>query len=309
MKEEVFHIATNIDDNYLQYCVVMLTSLFKNNPEKTFGIHILSQGLSTTTQETLERCVRKFGNEHQLSFYNIDNAIIHQIPQAESNHISPASNCRLFTADLLPSHLTQVLYLDCDLLVHSPIDTLFHLTIKDYAVAAVEDVWSGQSDNYERLGYESKYGYFNAGVMVINLEWWRKHQMVDLITSFLKNHRELKFMDQDILNGIFHQHWLQLPLIWNVQDGFLRKKIRIREKKIPEMLEAAQHPAIIHFTGGKKPWGSRCLNPYRHLFFEYMNDTEWKGWKPQISLRDQIKEWTSNLLLSLKLKPRKYRKI
>lgn len=307
MKEEVFHVATNIDDNYLQYCVVMLTSLFKNNPEKTFGIHILSQGLSITTQETLERCVRKFGNEHQLCFHAIHDTCINQLPQYTNSHISPAANCRLFAADLLPAHLTQVLYLDCDLLVLSNIDPLLDIDLKDYAVAAVEDMWSGKLDNYERLGYNSQYGYFNSGVMLINLEWWRNHKITNLIVDYLKEHRELKFIDQDILNGIFHQHWLQLPLIWNVQDGFLRKKIRIREKKIPEMLEAAQHPAIIHFTGGKKPWGSRCLNPYRHLFFQYMEHTEWKNWKPKISLGDRVRDVVGQVLLALKLKPRKYR--
>lgn len=307
MKEEVFHIATNIDDNYLQYCVVMLTSLFENNTERTFGIHILSQGLAAETKQAIERCVCRYGERHRLCFYTIDNDIIHRIPMAESNHISIASNCRLFAADLLPDNISKVLYLDCDLLVLDKVDTLFHRNLESYAVAAVEDVWSGEKDSYERLEYDPKYGYFNAGVMLINLEWWREYRMADMISSFLKTPRYLKFMDQDILNAVLHRHWLQLPLVWNVQDGFLRKKTRIRESKLNEMLHAAKKPSIVHYTGGKKPWHSRCLNPYRHLFFQYLDQTQWKGWRPELSLGDRFHLFLGNILTALWLKPRKYR--
>lgn len=307
MKEEVLHIATNIDDNYLTYCAVMLTSLFVNNPNTTFSVHILSQGLQPATIQSLEQCVRGFGNHHQLCFHTIDGAVIDRLPQYENGHISPAANCRLFAAELLPAHLTKVLYLDCDLLILDKVDALFQLDLKDYAVAAVEDMWSGKNDNYERLGYDSQYTYFNSGVMMINLEWWRQHQIEQSVSAFLSTPRNLKYIDQDILNAVLHRHWLQLPLVWNVQDGFLRKKTRIRESKLNEMLHAAKKPSIVHYTGGKKPWHSRCLNPYRHLFFQYLDQTQWKGWRPELSLGDRFHLFFGNILTALWLKPRKYR--
>ena len=68
----------------------------------------------------------------------------------------------------------KIIYLDCDLIVEQQLSKLFNYDIGRYPIAAVEDMWSGKDDNYERLGYDRKYGYFNSGVLLINLDMWRE---------------------------------------------------------------------------------------------------------------------------------------
>ena len=43
MVKETIHIACNIDTSYVKYCIVMLTSLFENNQNVSFHIHVIYQ--------------------------------------------------------------------------------------------------------------------------------------------------------------------------------------------------------------------------------------------------------------------------
>ncbi len=39
-------------------------------------------------------------------------------------------------------------------------------------------------------------------------------------------------------------------------------------------------PFIVHFTTRYKPWVASCRHPLRKLFFEYVDQTDWAGWRP-----------------------------
>jgi len=39
-------------------------------------------------------------------------------------------------------------------------------------------------------------------------------------------------------------------------------------------------PYIVHFTTRTKPWMPLCPHPFRAEFFEYLNRTDWAGWRP-----------------------------
>lgn len=308
MGTSTFHIVLNMDDGYIVHAVTMLTSVFVNNPDEDITVHILSSGLSEKVKHTIRQCIEgRYGQTVQ--FYDVDTADTDIFPEYVNSHINKSANYRLFVADILPTDIHKVLYLDCDLIVESPLKELFDADISNSAVAAVEDMWSGKDDNYERLGYDRTYAYFNSGVLLINIDWWRNHSLSKSFIDYLNNHENLKFVDQDILNGVLHDQWLSLPLRWNVQDGFLRSKLKIRKERRKELLRECRHPAIIHFTGSRKPWNYDCLNPYRDRYFHYLDMTPWMGERPVMPSRFKRKMILDNILYTLLLKPRKYRNI
>ena len=49
------------------------------------------------------------------------------------------------------------------------------------------------------------------------------------------------YYDQDLLNLVFRNNWLQLPWRWNTIG--------------PLLAHESLNPAILHYTGTKKPWG------------------------------------------------------
>lgn len=307
MEELNTHIVLNMDDDYLKPTVVMLTSVFANNPRRHFTVHVLSAGLTEGVRKRLEYFVSNpYG--HDVVFHDVGGNDTKMFPEYVNSHISMAANYRLFVADILPADVHRALYLDCDLIVDSPLDDLLNTDISRYAVAAVEDMWSGKADNYERLDYDSADGYFNSGVLLVNLDMWRTMGFSKKFAAFLKTHDNLKFVDQDILNGVLHASWLHLHFRWNVQDGFLRRKPKVRREMMTELLLECAHPAIIHFTGGRKPWRYDCQNPLRYRFFHYLDMTPWRGERPELPAKFRRKLLFDKLLYALRLKPRKYRK-
>ena len=306
--DKIINIALNIDSKYVVPCCTMLCSIFENNKNKKFCIHIISEDLNDCVISDIEELVESKYNQ-ELFFYTIDSKSLNNFPQYKNSHISQAANCRLFIADILPSEVTKVLYLDCDLIVDSSLESLWETDMSDHPVAVVEDMWSGKDDNYVRLNYKKEYGYFNSGVMLINLAWWREKCISKVCIEYMREHDNLKFVDQDILNGLLHDRRELLPLRWNVQDGFLRRKPKIRKLNIESLKSEIKNPAIIHFTGSRKPWDYDCLNPYRERYFHYLDMTKWKGTRPIMPIKFKLKLLLDNVLYFFYLKPHKYIKV
>ena len=130
-------IVCSIDENYIEYCGVMLASLFVHTPHEKFRIHIICSKVDKTGKEKL----KVFCEAHQAEvyFYDVDYSLIKDFPIRKQDHLSLAAYLRLFMSELIPSHINKILYLDCDLMVVDSIKELWEKNIDDIAVAAVEE--------------------------------------------------------------------------------------------------------------------------------------------------------------------------
>ena len=63
-------IVCNIDNQYVKYCTVMITSLFENNKGEDIHIHILTDNLSDESKKILNDTAESYGQK--LSVYYID---------------------------------------------------------------------------------------------------------------------------------------------------------------------------------------------------------------------------------------------
>jgi lipopolysaccharide biosynthesis glycosyltransferase len=300
-------IAFNIDDNYIMQCCTTIVSILHNNKKSAVRFHVISNGLTDESMSKIKQMVVNY--RQQVFFYVVEPEMMSDYEIFDrQGHISMATYLRLFVSDILPEQLHKIIYMDCDLIVNGSIAELWETDVENYALAAVEDMWSGKADNYVRLGYDSADTYFNAGVLVVNLDYWREHNVSQQAADYVASHAgQLKFNDQDVLNGLFHDCKLLLPFRWNVQDGLLRRKRKIRPEAVQSLDEELKNPVIIHFTGHRKPWDYICLNPYKELFFKYVDMTEWKGFRPITPLSWKLKMAVDSVLYALRLKPRRYR--
>ena len=151
--------------------------------------------------------------------------------------------------------------------------------------------------------------YFNSGVLLVNLDYWREEGLMSKALDYIsKNGSKLVFYDQDVLNALLHDCKLFLPFRYNVQDGFLRRKRRIRPESIAALDQELLHPVIIHYTGGKKPWQYKSQHPYKGLYFHYLDLTPWKGERPVVPFSYKLKRVFDQLLYFMRLARPKYRK-
>lgn len=302
------HVACNIDGNYVKYCAVMLTSLLENNRRHPIHVHIISSPLEPGDRDVLRGIVQgKYGQE--ISFYFPPASLLDDCRTDETGHISPATYYRLFLTSILPADVRKVIYLDCDLIVNGDISEFWNTDISDVSLGCVEDMWSQMPGNYVRLHYDRKYSYFNAGVLLINLERLRSAGFEARAVRYLKEHAdELVFYDQDLLNALLHDDKRFVALRWNVQDGFLRRRRtgRMSDEGVAALEHELLTPVIIHYTGSKKPWQYKSQHPWKHLYFRYLDMTQWRGERPAMPIAYRLNLALNRALQACGLKKSKY---
>lgn len=187
-----------------------------------------------------------------------------------SKHISTAAYLRISIPDLLDSSVKRAIYLDCDTIVLRDITELWEADMEGLPLAAVENI---SSKAYITSGLPQS-DYFNSGVLLMDLDIWRKEKVAESVRAFIREHPEkIQYHDQCALNGVIAGRWKRLPLSWNHQSGIYKNRKQL-ETFAPDILLAARlSPAIVHFVGSEKPWNDICLHPFTHRYQEYAQQT------------------------------------
>ena len=85
-------------------------------------------------------------------------------------HYSIDTYTRLWIADLFPEDVDKVLYLDSDIIVAGDIGALWRTEMGDAVLGAVTIPGSTRCAAFD---IPESYGYFNSGVLLVNLARWR----------------------------------------------------------------------------------------------------------------------------------------
>lgn len=254
-KGETIHIVLAADNNYAQHCAAAMSSVILHSAtENKICFHILDGGITAENKEKMQILPRTCQSE--VLFYDMSTYDFSRFPLNRS-WISIASYYRLVLPDLLPQNIKKCIYLDCDTICLRDISFLYNTDISSYYGAVVEDISS--RDNIRRLGLPENNNYFNAGVILFNLQSMRKTKFVENCLEYFTQHEDVITMqDQDILNGVMNGKVKYLPLCWNINlemsntnyggsHNFGREQI----------LLACLNPGIVHFWSSAKPWKNK----------------------------------------------------
>lgn len=259
------------DHNFVIPMGVMMHSLCVNNRSNELHFHVFIDDSVTQEQKVEIETVINKGDT--VSFYSIDVSSIQQYLIVKVANFPISIYYRLLLADILPETVHKVLYLDADIIVRHDLKELYDINIDDAALAAVTEP-DGADGSCKSLGYPSDLGYFNSGVILFNLDYFRKKNITEKLINFIKeNPEKLRCPDQDALNFVLRDEKKMLPLKYNVQEGFFRIKPETLNSK--EQLSAIQDPNIVHYTTNEKPWKKTCRHPLRNLYYEYRKGTPW----------------------------------
>lgn len=273
------YIAYATDDNYAQHVGVSLLSLFSTVlAPTTYHVFIICNNLSKENKCKLAKIAGRFNNE--LEFIDC-NDLTQLLPEdINTANLSLSTYCRLFAAELLPIHVTEVLYLDCDTLINDDLSELFSIDIEDKFVAGVEDTM--YDDMKTSIFIDKDSSYINAGVLLINLKRWRNYNIVDEFLTFIhKFGGNVPHLDQGVINGVLKDRKIVLPLKFNVQAPifafhqyvdmlhFFSLKYFYTQNEVEE---AKKHPVIIHYTSFflERPWFRFCIHPLRNKYRDYL---------------------------------------
>lgn len=298
------HLAFNIDRAYITYCLVTLISIFRNNRSHHIVAHILSRGLTGADKDNMVSLLSEYDGE--LHFYEPDEHLLDGFRiDASSSHISLVTYYRCMLADYLPADIDRVIYLDCDILVNADIAPLWETPLNGAPLAAVADAAADDAARYEVLCYPQADGYFNAGVLLIDLEWWRRHDVGRRCIDYYHKHPErIRFNDQDLLNSLFHGQVCWVSVTYNAQEGFYRPRYAGFDAHRDELL----HPVVTHFTN-RKPWHWASQHPQRSVFFLYQSylPVAMRDEEALSSRKLRLARWFKLLPYTLHLRKPRYR--
>lgn len=272
----MIEIALCSSDLYAMPTGVCITSILENNKDCDLRIHVLSSYLSDESKEKFQKTSEKYGKEIQIHIVNMskfDNFAFF------STRISRDTYSRFLLPEVL-TNIDKVIYLDGDIVVANNLQNLWNQDIQNVYCGVVES----QSNDDIRMRNREWFGndYFNSGMLLINLELWRRDKIADKCIEFLnENSNKCKFLDQDALNLISKGHVIWLPYEYNLQEMMLLKEdeLLLKREKWPILEKAIHNPVIIHYCGNIKPWHKECAHPFTNLFRKYLSISEWKDYK------------------------------
>ena len=279
--DEKINIACTVDDNYVKYAIVMLASLFENNRDRNFNVFIVHNNLTKDKTIKVQAFFRKY--KHKLNLLDITPFLSYlPINTPVTHHVTIATYFRLFLPVVLPLEIQKVLFLDPDIIIRKDIYPLWKIDITHYSHAAVLNPKS--REYFATLtASPDKVDYFNAGVILINLHYWRTSNVLKQGCQIINQYSEnLKFWDQDVLNILFKSKWLRISSTWNATYGIFMEDLNINELMPGEDLDNLRSdPAIVHFAGAgiSKPWHYYCDRPFKDLYRKYLQHTPWHGSK------------------------------
>lgn len=266
-----YHVTCSTDDNYLQHCVAMLCSLYENNKDMKMVVHLLVDSLSQESRNTISSLSERYGN--QAIFYDmkpemLENIQLNDIMLNGKKMYSIATYYRMFLPSLLPDDIDRILYLDCDIIVLQNVSELYGLNMEGYGLAAVKDASPYDSYHRFKMGLGLQHEAFCAGMMMINLDYWRKkNSQSQLLEYATRPWKRVLMQDQDALNYVFRDSWFQLPYKWGKTP--LSIAPLDHTQKWYDICEYVDAPCIYHYAAHAKPWLDVWF-PDRNYYWKYI---------------------------------------
>ena len=249
------------DDNFVKYTAVSLRSIMDNaSKNRKYTVHVLNTNISDDMKQVLNEMQNE---QFEVRFDDVTDylrSISDKLPLRD--YYSKTTYFRLFIAEMYPEY-DKAIYIDSDTIVTGDIAELYDYELGDNYVGACNEQVMIQEDVYgtyveQVLGIERD-NYFNAGMLVINCEQFRKNKVLDSFIELLHTYNFVVTQDEDYLNLICHNKVCFLPQKWNVE---VFGTLACKEEDI----------CMLHYIMVSKPWHySDCR--MKEYFWKYAEKT------------------------------------
>lgn len=325
-----YHFLFSTDKNYYPYLLVLVQSLFDNLKSATFDkasdelhFHVLVDDSVNIDEANAIDAKFLERNEAQsfakFNYYRMDKSIFQNATTFARNPGSLGAYYRLLAGDILPQDIDKVLYLDIDILIAGDIIEVFTKydisnrlmgVVLDLGVYKTSSIKALKDAQKKILGDEYKLttkDYFNSGVLYINLDLWRKHNIsqhaVDIVTNYqcliydqdalnvlnqcdlVKNHPDFGGSLITIMDPRYNFQQIGYMLQYNKEtDAYddLRGGLKIFNMHLSaaEFEDAMKHTVVAHYNNSK-PWAPTAVRETKgrcfvsHPYFDFYMD-KWR---------------------------------
>lgn len=260
------------DRGFIAHAAVTLLSARQSASNGTqITAHILQTGdICEADRSMLQKTVP----DVELHWHEIAAETFEKLPD-NREHVSRATYLRLAIPSTLKGVTSRAIYLDCDTVVTDDLGVLYGLDMHGLPIAAAAD--EGGKTQGARLGLSARSFYFNAGILMFDLDRIDPDDFERRIDEVVSIHLDtLELQDQDILNLMFAEQTHRLHMRWNANTRLYTPNDFEPGYTDEEAQQAIAAPGILHFTDKRKPWSTKCNHPHRELYWHYRNQTPWR---------------------------------
>ena len=269
------NIVYTVDNKFVPQLATGICSICENNKEEDVCFYVVSKGITDDNKDALTRYVEKYGKKICIiELSNVKDYIDFDFDTSSWNDIVLA---RLFFDRLLPNDVDKIIYLDGDTMVRGSLHDLWSIDLSNYVIgAAVEP--TANSERKKAISLELTKPYYNAGVLLINMEKWKEMNAGKIVLNFYKEHQGRLFAnDQCAINGALKDYILQIPISYNFCNSyrFYNYKALVKMMKPTKFISKEDYqvqcnnPIIIHFLGEERPWRVGNKHTYTNEYMFY----------------------------------------
>lgn len=259
---DVIPVFYACDNNFAKYTAVSLKSVMENaKTDLRYQVHVLHTDIS----DEMKNAILAMENEQFSIQFDCVAEYLETIKDRlpVRDYYTKTTYYRLFIAEMFPEY-DKAVYIDSDTVVLGDLAELYSCEIADCYVGACNEQVMIQEDIYgtyvEKVLGIDRHRFFNAGMLLINCEQFRKNHVLDQFMELLPVYRFVVTQDEDYLNLICKNRVFWLPQKWNVE---MFGELPVKEEEI----------CIIHYIMVSKPWHYRDCR-LKEYFWNYAKKTE-----------------------------------
>jgi lipopolysaccharide biosynthesis glycosyltransferase len=256
------------------FYAILLSALLKSievnhKTDEEIHVYVINDGIS---EKNIDLITKTVDSTVFTFFWNKTADVVPQdvtFPN-DSSALPVTAYLRLFAPYLIPAETKKMIYMDVDMIVLKDISSLWNIDLGDNLFAAVQDrcktfgsSWGGVP-NYQELGLDPDFKYFNSGLLVLDPIKWRALDVSSkVIKTVSDNIKWAYWPDQYGLNVYLVNQWLELDPRWNAFADLLY-----------------EDPYLVHYLNIKPIFKSYKSQPvYFDLFHSYLKQTPYKNFK------------------------------
>ena len=282
-KENYAVIAASSSNEYAPYLSVWLQSILDHASKNTnYDIFVFERGISAENKKKLQ---------DSINCENIHLRFVNPISLLSSYDLKFHEDYNIecyfrLCSPLILHNFKKVVFTDVDLIFNADPKELYDTPVDDKPLAACLDLvwgafvqdpkadWKEYADKVLKL--DDPFGYFNTGVMLLNIPEFNKNDYSrKIIERCAATH--YRILEQDALNAFFQKNIFYLNTAWNFptenkvfKAGNLFQFMPMRFFK--QYKADRKNPKIIHWAGGGKPWKDPSED-LAYLWWKYAHKT------------------------------------
>ena len=286
-RSNTINVIYQFNEKYVPYAGVSITSLLVNNTgADKINIYVLGEGLTESSKNMLSKVAAGYG---ATVIFPDTVPLITRFRELGMLPYRGAYSVylRLFFMELQEmSELAgkRAVYLDADTIVDGSLIPLLNHDLEGKSIGMVLE--SIRDDYKTMIGMSPDSDYYNSGVILFDVDMWRKNKYCDRLVDHIRNVRNSYIGDQDFLNIVCEGDVCKLPPTFNFQPLHARytnrQYFRAYGRKgyyTLSQLADGQKGAIIYHCYrwlGDFPWNTGNLHPFSSVYEKYKGLSLWK---------------------------------